>query len=357
MNSSNFKYFLATNSCEGFISSFKSAYNPKDGWKSYIIKGGPGTGKSSFMKFLSVKAAEKNIKTLLCPCSSDPDSLDAVIFPEEKIIVMDGTSPHTVDPTYPAVCEEILNFGEFWSNDKFHGSFDEIIRLTDKNKSLHKTASRYLQAVGQLMRDNLKTATSCTDTERAKHFAEKLCKKHIPKHKGTGKEWIRYLCGVTPKGVVSFADTVLAETKNTIIIEDSFGYSTDIIMSRIRDYALSQGYEIITVKNAFLPSLLTDHIIIPELSLSFVRESEYCHFKTDVRRIHARRFLRANKISKSRERIRFNKKAAKQLLLTACTVLSEAKAVHDELEQHYIKAMNFEKLTAFANEFAEKLFD
>ena len=356
MDNFKVKYFLAANSCEGFVSVFKNCYDPQKGWKAYIIKGGPGTGKSSFMKFLAVKAQEKGIKTELFPCSSDPHSLDAVIFPEKKIAVMDGTAPHTADPDYPAVCETILNFGEFWDTDKLSDNSAEVIATTQKNKLLHRSASRYMQSVGSLLEDNLKTACACTDKVKTSIFADKLCKKYIPKKGGEGYEWVRFLSGITPKGVVAFGNTVLNTCKNTVIIEDEYGSASDIIMRKLREYALKNGYEIITVKNSFLPSTLIDHIIIPELSLAFVRESEYQHFKNDARRIHARRFVNSKQLHKSRERIRFNKKAIRQFLISAATVLAEAKAVHDELEKYYVSAMDFGALTDFANKFTEKLF-
>ena len=53
-----------------------------------VMTGGPGTGKSSFMKFVAKSALEKGIKTEIFPCSSDPDSLDAVIFPNKKIVII-----------------------------------------------------------------------------------------------------------------------------------------------------------------------------------------------------------------------------------------------------------------------------
>ncbi|MBR7132788.1 MAG: hypothetical protein IKD04_04590 [Clostridia bacterium] len=356
MENFNLKYFLAANSCEGFLSCFSDSYSKEKGWKAYIIKGGPGTGKSSFMKYLAAAADKRDIKCLLCPCSSDPNSLDAVIFPEKKAVILDGTAPHTVDPVYPGVCEQILNFGTFWHEEAFSASGEEIISLTDRNKALHKAASRYMQAAGQLMTDNLKNAAACTDKIKAERFAVGLCRKMIPKTAAKPSEQVRFLCGITPKGVVSYAETALKETEKTVIIEDEYGAAANIIMRKIREWALDGGYSIITVKNAFLPSKLIDHIIIPELSLSFVREYDYQHFSSDSRRIHARRFMSAKQLSRSRERMKFNKKAIRQLLLSAVTVLSQAKKVHDELEKHYISAMDFEALTAFAKDFSERLF-
>jgi len=356
MEKANIKYFLGANSCEGFVSRFKESYSAENGWKAYIIKGGPGTGKSSFMKYIVAKAQDKGITTELCPCSSDPDSLDAAIFPKLKTVIMDSTAPHTVDPDYPGVCETILNFGEFWNNKKFSEKSEEIIAVTKQNKSLHKSASRYIKAFGNLIENNLKIASYSTNWNKSEDFAERLCRKYIPKKGGKPFEWERFLSGITPKGVVFYGNDVVNSCDKAVIIKDEFGCVSDIIMRKVRSFALSEGYEIITVKNAFLPSVLIDHIIIPQLSLCFLRESEYGHFTTDIRRIHARRFMNLKTLRKSRERIKFNTKAARQLLTTACTVLNEAKSIHDEMEKYYISAMDFNALTAFGESFANNLF-
>ena len=48
------EFFAGANSAEGFFSCFDSLYDPeKDSF--YILKGGPGTGKSTLMKRLSEK--------------------------------------------------------------------------------------------------------------------------------------------------------------------------------------------------------------------------------------------------------------------------------------------------------------
>ena len=349
------KYFLAANSCEGFISKFGSCYNPNDNWKVYIIKGGPGTGKSSFMRFIAKKAEEKKLNCIYCPCSSDPDSLDAVILPDKKTVILDGTAPHTLDPKYPGVCEEILNFGEFWDSEKLNDKA-EIINITNQNKALHATASRYLQAVGQLLLDNYKTALSSTQKSKVERFAKKLCKDYIQKSDTTPYEWLGFIGGISPKGLISFPETIESSCEKLIIIKDKYHACSNIIMEEIRKSALQNGHEIITLKNPFLPSLITDHIIIPKLSLAFVTENDFIKFASETRRIHARRFELTKQLHQSKERLKFNKKASNYLLDCAYSTLSEAKAVHDILESHYINAMNFDKLKEFAEKFCKKIF-
>ncbi len=349
------KYFLAANSCEGFKSYFDSCYNPKDNWQCYIIKGGPGTGKSSFMKKVAEYAASKNEKYILCPCSSDPQSLDAVIFQDKKTVILDGTAPHTIDPIYPAACEEILNFGQFWDSDKITDK-KEIIGVTDKNKALHKTVSKYLYAAGHIMLDSYKIALSCTKTEETKAFADKLIKKNIPQKSSRSYEWVRFIQGITPEGVIAYPETVTSGCENIIVIKDKYHACANIIMNQVRNYCLINGYEIITLKNPFLPSIITDHIVIPKLKLAFVTEDDGILFDTTSRRIHNRRFTSNSLLHNSISRLRLNHKVSSNLLKAATDTLIQAKLTHDVLEKYYIDAMNFNALETFASKFCKTLF-
>lgn len=345
------KYFLAANSGEGFVSHFYDNYNFVDGWRAYIIKGGPGTGKSSFMKYVVVKAIDMGYTVELCPCSSDPDSLDGVIIKDIKVIILDGTSPHIVEPQYAGVCEEIINLGEFWNGEMLRKKSKEIINIIAQNKKLHKTAAAYISAAGELVYDNLKLSERFANLKKAELFGIRQASQLIPKKSETkSQEWVRFVGGVTPKGVIAFKSTVEDFYKNVIVIDDKYGAVADVIVECVRKMALSRGYEIITLKNPLLPSKITDHILIPELSLAFVREYEYIKFGEQYRRIHARRFTDINILREHRARLTFNRRVARELLLEAIATLQKAKAVHDKLEKYYIDAMDFKSMSLFAEQ-------
>lgn len=352
------KYFLGANSCEGFVSAFSESYDPTDGWRAILIKGGPGTGKSSFMKYIAAKAQKKDLETVLCPCSSDPDSLDGVIIPEKKTVVLDTTAPHIVEPKFPGACEEILNLGAYWNSDKLKERADEVIAATECNKLIHRTASRYLAAAGQLLLDDLRLANDCTDADAVERFAEGLCRRNIPDRTGTSvspREQVRFIEGITPLGIVAYCKSITDKCENIAVIQDKHGSVSGLIMRRIREYALNNGYNIITLKNPFLPSLLIDHIIIPELSLAFVTENEYLEFDTDSRRIHSRRFTDTNALKQHRGRMLFDRRAARELIESACAALARAKSSHDLLERFYIESMDFESLSSDADGIAERI--
>lgn len=352
------KYFLAANSAEGFVSHFADNYDALSDWRAYIIKGGPGTGKSSFMKYIMVRAIDAGYTVEICPCTSDPDSLDAIIIKEIKTMVLDGTSPHVVEPKYPGACEEIINLGQFWCGEKLREKAAQIIDITNQNKKLHKTAAAYITAAGELIYDNLKLSERFTNQKKVQQFATKFALRLIPKRKKHAPfEWVRFLGGVTPNGVVAYSKTIDQFYKNVVVIDDKYGAVAGVIMDVVRKTALDNGHEIITLKNLFLPSKLIDHILIPELSLAFVREYEYIKFSEEHRRIHARRFYDVNTLRAHRPRITFNRRVTRELLLGAIETLQKAKSVHDQMEKYYIDAMDFKAMTMFAEQKAEEILN
>ena len=85
-------FFAAANGYSGFRSYFDKIFDPSEYTSLYILKGGPGTGKSSFMKRLLAELETEVEECEAIFCSSDPASLDGVIIKrgERRIGVIDG---------------------------------------------------------------------------------------------------------------------------------------------------------------------------------------------------------------------------------------------------------------------------
>ena len=80
MNEKTHYFFAASNGYTGFISYFDEIFSAQNYKKIYILKGGPGTGKSSFMKDISKTLYDLGAKTEVILCSSDPNSYDGLIL-------------------------------------------------------------------------------------------------------------------------------------------------------------------------------------------------------------------------------------------------------------------------------------
>lgn len=91
-------FFLGANTPQGFVSRFDQLADPSDGWREFIIKGGPGTGKSTLMKRVAKAFEPESSQIEWIHCSSDVESLDGVIIHDQKISIADGTPPQENDP-------------------------------------------------------------------------------------------------------------------------------------------------------------------------------------------------------------------------------------------------------------------
>ena len=125
------KYFAAANGFYGFRSYFGTVFDRKEFDRVYILKGGPGTGKSTIMKRILAAFEENGFDCEIILCSSDPSSLDGVIIKtnETKVAILDGTAPHEEDTRYPGAIDEIINLGEAWNEKTLINHRDEIVNL------------------------------------------------------------------------------------------------------------------------------------------------------------------------------------------------------------------------------------
>ncbi len=108
----NQTYFLGANSKDGFVSLY--GYFPRpEGDFLHIVKGGPGTGKSSFMRCIGRAAEARGLETHYVLCSGDPKSLDGVYVPQWRRAWVDGTAPHASEPRCFGVDADYVNLGQF----------------------------------------------------------------------------------------------------------------------------------------------------------------------------------------------------------------------------------------------------
>ena len=69
---SQIRFFLGANSPRGFVSLFDQLEHGKDGWRMFVMKGGPGSGKSTLMKKVAARLAGEGHRMELIPCALHP---------------------------------------------------------------------------------------------------------------------------------------------------------------------------------------------------------------------------------------------------------------------------------------------
>lgn len=346
-------YFLGASSPNGFFSLFEKAYNPYDGWTACIIKGGPGTGKSSLMKRIANTAAEKGEKCERAFCSSDSNSLDAVILPHRKFIIMDGTAPHVVNANYPGICEYLLDLGVCWDKEKLIPHKEKILKLTDSCSACHKQAQKCLKAAGAFRSAYLEKTFPLIDIEKVNRAASRL-RENLPKKGNGGFVSERLLSAVTKDGVSVFENTIHNQCEICVPIDDRWSQCSSLLLKKLKELLVKDGFGVIVCYCSQMPDAI-EHLIVPEAGTAYSAANRI-HAVDAGRTIHASRFMKRALSSEERKALTENEKNEKLMLSQASQHMSDAKKLHDELEEYYIAAMDFEKVGKLGDKLIAEIF-
>ena len=163
------KYFAAANGYTGFRSYFDRIFDSRKFDGIYVLKGGPGTGKSTLMKNIAKESIKRGYLYEEIYCSSDPSSLDGVTVESEKghFAILDGTAPHERDAVFPGAIDYIVNLGESFIIEILKARRDEILSLCESKRREYKAAYEVLHSAERvnsrikgLLKASLKTATA-----------------------------------------------------------------------------------------------------------------------------------------------------------------------------------------------------
>lgn len=344
-------FFLGANSKNGFCSKYHELMNLKEAKRVFIIKGSPGCGKSTLMRSVS---ARLNTKVENIYCSSDPDSLDAVIFPKLGVALVDGTSPHVVEPTYPLAVEEYLNISEFLKPGEVALRREKIIETTDRYKRQFHRAYRLTSCAGTLQEDIGKLAEDGFDKSRLLKKAKGIVSRELRPTGNCGVKIGRFLSAISPKGYITLYDTVIEHSDRIVALHDTYGIAAPLL-SAISENAVSLGHTVYECYSPLSPERL-EHLILPDARLSFLTlDKKNSGVLPISKRMHLDSMLDADHIRKNRGKLRFGKSLSRDLIEAACDELKAAKLVHDELEALYHPCIDFAKVDALAETLANRL--
>ena len=362
MKNNNFcvpEFFLGANTPRNFYSLFKELYNPDDDWFCHILKGGPGTGKSTLMKNISKKYTEQKISHEIIRCSSDPDSLDAVICEETKKSIVDGTAPHIIDPVYPGVSDEIINLGEFWKSKTLQKNKQKIMSLSKEIAKSHKLSTKFLNIFSYAHSQNTKIIKSMINYDNLNIFCEKFINKlKLNKLDIDSKIKKRFISSVTPQGYILLEKTAEQLCDKLFVIQDDYNIISNIILSYVCDYARNSNYNMIICPSPFDPDNIIESVFLPDINIGFVTKNQFLdsevlsNLDTKTEIINTKKFINRQEYSDFRNIINFNNKMCKKFLAESVQALEKAKKIHDDLENIYSSSMNYSKLDKIISKIA-----
>ena len=351
--SSDIQYFLGANAPGGFFSLYDQLLPPEQAQVIYILKGGPGCGKSTLMRRIGGWAGEAGLETECILCSGDPDSLDAVILPGLGAAIVDGTAPHVVEPKYPGAVERYVNMGDCYDGEALRPLKGEIMDCMRGYKGCYQRAYRCLDAAAEIMEDQ--RSALCTEllSQKLAKRAAGILSREPPRRASArpGQVKQRFLGAVTHQGTVCLYGTAQAQCDKIYILSDSCGLAHELLLPLLTG-AVERGFDVVACPDPMAPDRLA-HLLIPQLELAFLTALPGCSFpEKPYRCIRLEAAADEELLRRNRPRLRFAKKVSAALVEEAVSSLSQAKAMHDDLEGIYNPHVNF----ALVEEFAQKLW-
>ena len=339
--------FAAANTKDGFVSFFDKAFNHDDTKKLYILKGGPGCGKSTIMKNYG-KAAEKiGMTPIYYHCSSDPDSLDGVTVKETGISIIDGTAPHVFDPVYPGVRDYYVDLSCAWDKSLLEKNKGKIISLANQKSNCYKTAYRLLNAAGKVTDEMYETAKNFIDHDKIQNFVKRFTHKYI-KTKNNKSGYISEIItdAISAKGIVRYF--TLEKSAKTLFFIKNSKMSARFLFDELTKTIKKSGASAIFALSPENPDNVIA-ILLPDngICISLFDVEMFDKFEASgktVKIINSARFIIPESYKSNRQKYRFAEKCYETLRNAALSELSGAGAFHAELEKLYISATDYNKV-------------
>jgi len=348
------KHFFASGNTQcGFVDLFSS--NLQGIEKIFILKGGPGTGKSTLIKKVAKVCEEEGLDAEILHCSSDPDSLDGIIIPALSVAVVDGTQPHVIEPTAPGAIEEYVNLGKAWDSGYLKTQKDTILEIKAQIKTCFDNAYEFLNKAHLAYEEWKKYYTKNTKFDKVNKICENLINsilKDISLDKA-GKIKRRFSFSQTPKGVMDYIHTILNTVSKRYYLKGRPGTGKSTILAKLYENALQRGLDMEVYYNGLNADKI-HMILFPELDLivfdsTLPHEFETIDGEDEVIDIF-KECVKPNVETKHQREIQGICAQYNIWLNKSIRQLENAKKLHDQLENIYVNSINFNVIDEITGE-------
>jgi len=322
---------------DGFISCFDHLMPEHAVKRRIVLKGGPGVGKSTFMRRIHAALCPDAEASVLYFCSGDPDSLDAVAVPHAGLLILDGTAPHIVDPHIPGARDSIINLGEYLNESAMRPRLPHIKACMADHSAFSRRARACMQAACALSRDNAALAQAATDEKRMAQMTRALIHAALdgdapPQDAPAVRPVITD--AVTPKGELS----LIAENAQPRVIRIAAHWAMDLtpVLRGVSSAARAAGYSVEVHLCPTVPGRLM-HLSIPALGVLITTGELLASEQT----FDFAACLPQSSLLRHETLLEQGRAGIKLHLHRAAGAMAQAKQLHDELETFYVPNMDF----------------
>ncbi len=321
------KYFCAANSGTGFFSLYPQLIARSE--RVFIIKGGPGTGKSHFLRAAAKRAESMARRVVYYYCSSDPTSLDAIMI-DSRILLLDGTAPHAVEASFPGARDDLIDLGRFWNSAPLIGQRRRIAKLTDQKARAYGSAYDCLASAAALTRAADRYGGDAVDMQKMRSAARRSLRS-LPD--GTGHFLHKLMLDSHGMhGKVRFS-TFFDTAAEYIAVNDCFG-TAHHFLSALVDEARERKMAVTASVDPLIPERFD--------ALRFEDSGRVYEIGgTSEKPINMKRFIDLTALRDRRDELKSLAKLRRASIDSALLSLKGAAEAHFALEKIYGEAMDF----------------
>ena len=347
-------FFLGANSEEGFFSLYDQLLGGRLD-DLMILKGGPGCGKSTFMRRVGAAMERVGERVVYINCSGDPDSLDGAIFLDRNAAIVDGTSPHVLEPTYTVASERYVDLTRFYNVDAAKARRAEIVALSDEYRAHYRSAYHVLRALDEVAGERRTVLHAQMDFSKlARRVNAILARELRGEGSGSGRVDHAFLGGLTHRGDICRFDTVETLCPRIYELNDSAGLGAEMLKA-VCDVASERHFDVIACPAPDRPREL-QHVLIPEKGVAFITSNARIPYEgKPYRRLRLDAMTEERLTRTQKAKLRFMRRVETSLRDEAVSALANAKHAHDALENAYHPCVDFEGVTALAEQEIDRI--
>lgn len=358
------KMFPGGNTYKGFHSFYNFIIEP-DATRIFCIKGGPGVGKSTFMRWIGEQMIDRGYDLEFHCCSSDNGSLDGIVIPAIRVAMLDGTAPHVVDPKNPGIVDEIIHLGDYWNEKKMRVSKEDVLQLNAKVGRLFGLAYNNLREAKVAYDEWESYINESMDVSKVRksinEISAEIFTQVIPQYDKMPRVRKLFATAITPTGPINHLDTILQGTEKLYILKGDPGSGVCDLISTVSSTATSNGLDTEVYHCSLNPDRL-DSVIIPELKVAVINGSEPLDFNpnsinslTIIKNIDLNQFVKNNVLNIYKEEMLSAKDRFWSGFNRAVQFINRAKTTHDEMENYYIPNMDFDAINVKRAEILQRI--
>ncbi len=352
------RVFPGGNTSLGFY-SFYDYIAPADATRVFVIKGGPGVGKSTFIRAIGETLADRGFDIEFHHCSSDNNSLDGVYVPAIKVALVDGTAPHVMDPKVPGAVDEIIHLGDYWDENGLRARRKEITEANARLSRCFARAYRFLKAAQVVYDDWEALNRQAMDYALANQKAAVLMDEILnarPVASYLGRDRHLFASAITPDGLMNYVETIIGPLSRKYVIQGEPGTGKSTLLKKIAHGALERGLDVELYHCPLNPEKV-EHVVIPSLGVALTKSIEPHTWRPAPEDIiiDMNECLNAKTVEQHRRAMADSERLFGQLFSQAISCIQEAKATHDLMEAYYVPCMDFEKIAQVRQRTLERI--